>query len=307
MIDIFKTNQKDIIISWESQRRMPQGVMGEGLAKNFPSFNVEILDENLNNLHIYENIPSAEQIGSISKASFAAREKFFRENAPVVFASPRVQASIFQVQDFIKNSFTFSIEENGRIFFEKNNKYGFYKKVHILISHNDYARNAYECCVEYEDPSLLDFQQATEKIYRSTDNLSIKFKFDPLKFENSRVTAILILAKSSNIILSPLFLGDLPSKWLNSIEDAKILTLPFKETGLLEDIDLLDVELYGLSSSQSVVVEEILKQNNLIILKEFLDQFVSCKIIDSISRANPNAIEIQDLKERLARLEQENI
>lgn len=307
MIDIFKTNQKDITISWDSQRKLPQGIMGEGIAKNFPSFNVKILDENLNDLYIYENIPSAEQIGVISKASYSAKEKFIRENPAVVFTSPRVQASIFDVQDFIKNSFTFSIEENGRIFFEKNNKYGLYKKVHILISHNDYARNSYECLVEYEDPVLLDFQQATEKIYRSTDGLSIKFKFDPLKFESSKVAAILILAKSDNIILSPLFSKDLPSKWLNSIENSKILTLPFKETGLLEDIDLLDIELYGLSLSQSVVVEEILKENNLTILKEFLDSFISCKIIDSIKKVNPSAIEIQELKERLARLEQENI
>jgi len=307
MIDIFKTNQKDITIIWESQRKLPQSIMGEDAAKHFPSFNVKILDENLNDLYVYENIPSAEQIGTISKASYSARQKFIQDNPAVAFTSPRIQASIFEVQDFIKNSFTFSIEENYRIFFQKNNRHGFYKKVYIVISHNDYARNSYECFVEYEEPISLNFEQAVEKIYRSSDGFSVKFKFDPLKYEESKVCGILILAKSNDLILSPLYAQDLPSKWLNSIENSKILTLPFKETAILDEIDMIDVEVYGLSQSQSKIIEEILKENNLISIYQFLNEFTTCKLISSISKINPNAIELQELKDRLARLEEGNI
>ena len=161
--------------------------------------------------------------------------------------------------------------------------------------------------MEYEEPSLSDFQQATEKIYRSTDNLSVKFKFNPIAYETSKVYAILILAKSNNLSLSPLFVQDLPSKWLNSLENSKILTLPFKETGILDEIDSLDVELYGLSPSQAVIVEKIIKEENINLIYEFLNEFTSCKLTDSLAKTSPNLAEIQELKERLARLEQGNV
>ena len=147
-IDYFKTKEKDITIQWESQRQLPMGVINEKLYAGFPSFNIEILDENQNFLFNYDNIPSSENFGSISKSSIEARLEIIKNNPGFIWANPRKKEEFFKNKDIVKNSFTFSIEENYRIFREKNNIDGYYKNIYIKITHNDTFQISSSCQVE---------------------------------------------------------------------------------------------------------------------------------------------------------------
>jgi len=295
MIEHFFTNRKDIIIEWESKRRLPDNLSFAPDLRLFPSFNVEVLDENLNNIYTYSNIPSSEKIGKISKFSYEARQKLIMENPAIAWASPRVQSEIFIDNDIINNNFTFSIEENYRIFLEKNNKEGFYKNIYLKISHNDYAKNSYECFVQYKNINFEEFTSSIEKAYRSSDGLTLKLKLDPNKFILSEVKGLLLMNKANDLNLKPLYISDIESKWLDTISSSKILTLPFNETEILEQANVLDCEIYPLPASESWITEEILKTNNLHKIKNFINSFLNYKLNYSLYKINTEtkAVEYQ--------------
>ena len=277
-IDYFKTKEKDITIQWESQRQLPMGVINEKLYAGFPSFNIEILDENQNFLFNYDNIPSSENFGSISKSSIEARLEIIKNNPGFIWANPRKKEEFFKNKDIVKNSFTFSIEENYRIFREKNNIDGYYKNIYIKITHNDTFQISYICQVEYEEINLNILENSIKKIYRSSDNLSLKLKLNPEEYLNSNTKSLVIFSKINNeIILKPIFIEDIENKWLNTVDTSKILTIPFEETEILEEGNVLNVEIFPIESSKNLIIKNLIDQKDK--LELFLNTFSSNKII----------------------------
>lgn len=277
-VDYFTTKEKDITIEWQSQRQLPIEVFREKLYAGFPSFNVEILDENNNVLHIYENIPSSENFGVISKSSVEARREIIQRNPGFLWANPRKKEEFFRNKDIVKNSFTFPIEENVRIFENINGFAGYYKNLYIKITHNDSFQISYICSVSYENVDINVLKNSLSKIYRSSDNLSLKLKLNPDLYLQSNCKSLLILTKvSNNLELKPILIEDIQNKWLNTIDTSKIITIPFEETEIVETSDILNVEIIPIENHKNYIIKNLI--NNPIGLNNFLQKFTNEKII----------------------------
>ena len=280
-IDSFQTNKKDITILWESQRDLSADILSERLHKGFPSFNVEISNENNELIYMYEHIPSSNEIGSISLASLEARQKIINRNPAIICANPRKKIEMFSNQNIVKNNFTFPIEENFRLFKEKNGYDGFYEKLFIKITHNDSFQISYTCFVEYDKTINKDLlNQSISKVYRSSDNLNLKIKFNPSSFNDTNINSFIIFAKAINgnsqIDLSPVFVEDVQSKWLDTVDDTKILSLPFIENEILEESQNLNIEIYPLLPFETAVLKSIKDNENI---KNFINNFIINKLV----------------------------
>lgn len=278
-IDSFQTNKKDITILWESQRDLSAEILSEQLHKGFPSFNVEISNENNELIYTYENIPSSNELGSISLASLEAKRKIINRNPAIICANPRKKMEMFSNQNIVKNNFTFPIEENFRLFKEKNGYDNFYDKLFIKITHNDSFQISYNCFVEYDRNINKDLlSQSISKIYRSSDNLNLKIKFNP-SFNEVNINSFIIFAKAINgnsqIDLNPIFVEDIQSKWLDTVDDTKILSLPFVENEILEESENLNVEIYPLLPFEIAIIKSIKDNENI---KNFVKNFVTNKL-----------------------------
>lgn len=279
-IDYFTTKEKDITIEWHSQRQLPIEVFREKLYAGFPSFNVEILDENNNLLHIYENIPSSENFGVISRSSVEARREIIQRNPGFLWANPRKKEEFFKNKDIVKNSFTFPIEENVKIFENINGFTGYYKNLYIKITHNDSFQISYICSVSYENTDINILKSSLSKIYRSSDNLSLKLKLNPDLYLQSNCKSLLILTKASNNLeLKPILIEDVQNKWLNTIDTSKIITIPFEETEIVETSDVLNTEIIPIENHKNYIVKSLI--NNPTGLNHFLQRFTNEKIISN--------------------------
>lgn len=261
-IDSFTTNKKDIVVLWESERALSSDILSESMHRNFPSFNVEISDENSDIINIYENIPSSNELGSICLASQEAKEKIINRNPGIIWANNRKKMELFSNKNIIRNNFTFSIEENCKFFKEKKGVVGFYDKLFIRITHNDSFRISYNCFVAYDKSFNKDLlSQSISKVYRSSDNLSLKIKFNPEIFNSLNINSFIILGKAINntsqVDLSSIFVEDVQSKWLDTVDGTKILTLPFIENEILEEYQNLNIEIYPLLAFEATVVKNI--------------------------------------------------
>lgn len=268
-IDNFKTNKKDITILWDSQRNLSPEILAESIFKPFPSFNVEIFDANSSLIVKYIDIPSSDLLGAASLASEESKRMILDRNPAVIFANPRKKMEVFRNQDLVKNNFTFSIEENSKIFKEKNGYDGFYDKVIIKITHNDSFQISYQCLVEYN--KFIDnetIKSSILKTYRSSDNLSLKIKFDSSIYDSYEINSFLILAKAikndQEFVLNPIIAEEINTKWLDTVDGTKIITLPFIENDILEESSFINVEIYPLLPFNLTIIKNIKNKENLL-------------------------------------------
>lgn len=279
-VNSFKTRKKDVTILWESQRNLSAQILSEKIEKAFPSFNVEIFGENDFNIIKYENIPSSNELGSVSLANEQARSIIVNTNPAIINCNPRKRREFFINQNFVKNNFTFSIEENHRIFKENNGFDGFYDKFFVKITHNDSFQISYACLIEYD--KFIDesnFSNSISKVYRSSDNLSLKIKFNPDIFYQTNINSFVIKAKAINgtstIDLNPIFIEDINTRWLDTVENTKILTLPFLENEIVEESPLLNIEIYPLLPFQTAIMKLIKSKEEMNL---FISRFLNHKI-----------------------------
>jgi hypothetical protein len=289
------TSKKDITIEWTSEREMPIGVIIDNLYKSFPTFNAEVYD-NQNNLIVkYENISSSENVSIENYRYLKNRADILKKYRPVVFTPPRKYKEIFGIGDQIKNSFTFSIEENFNLYKQKFNKYGYFEDVHIKIYHNDIFSNKNEVNIKYDKIDINRFNAAIEKIYRSNDNLSLKIKFNQDAISDININSFLIIAeaisdKGEIRELKPILINNISDKSLSVVDQSRIITIPFYESEIIEESYYIKVRLYPLRSSDAGAATIIFNQNQSD-LRKFADDFLLEKISSKNLYKNGSNIE----------------
>lgn len=274
--------KRDIDLYWTSSRSLLPFLSTSQGWSEFPTFNVSIYNP-VSGQQLIKNYPN---ISSPDNARIMAREdvdnlrQFLEYNSYAIYANTRARANIINTS-VQYSTFKLSLEENLKIYEEKNNSLGYYKNLSFYIYFYEEADSQF---IDIEYPQInidIDASGIFEKINRSTDNVAIKFKINNEKFNLKEVESMYVFpkAKHSNnveIQLSSLFVDQIKYNWLSTVDETKILTVPLIETAIAEEADYIDLDIYLLNFHQSEIVRYLKSINfNNLKIEEFIKSFFS--------------------------------
>lgn len=172
----------------------------------------------------------------------------------------------------IENYFEYTFLDNFNKYKELNNQPGFYSNLDFNITFNSEEPSYMSFSIEYPRIESENLYSLFYKVYRSNDLYSSKFLIDNSIFEELQIYSLLIFPKSANYNLAYSFTEDIKSNWLNSVNNLKLLTVPFEDIGVIEEVKNIELEVFPLTKLQSNIVkimkEFVTKDELLSILKE---------------------------------------
>jgi hypothetical protein len=234
-----KINKLNLTLEWDTLRDIPNYLE---ISKEFPSYNVCVKDKNNNLIEKYFNIKNNEPILEIKSQT--------------IHRTPKVKYSINLSKNRVKSNFKYNFENNYNKFKELNNKLGFFKEVFFSIDFNNDGKGDFNINVEYEEIEDLNKNTLFNKIYRSSDYVSVKLLINKDYFNEKNIHSFLILSEVSNKILknkqlNNLFVENIKEKWLDVNESTTLLTVPFIETDVVEISENLNIKIIPLNYFQS--------------------------------------------------------
>jgi len=233
-----KINNLDLTFEWDTIRNIPEYF---GIYENFPNYDVIIKNTENESIQEFKNIndynPAIDR--SSRKIPGTPKIKFYSS------VSKNKAKSIFKY-DFINNYLKYK---------EFKNKLGFFKKLKFEIKYNK-SEKTFENEIEYDEIENLSKNLLLNKIYRSSDYVSIKMLINKDYFDEKNIFSFLILSEVSNKILknkklNNIFIKDIKDKWLNVNNSVTLLTIPFLETDIVEISENLNIKIIPLNYFQS--------------------------------------------------------
>jgi hypothetical protein len=234
-----KINNLNLTLEWDTLRDIPDYLE---ISKEFPSYNICVKDKNNNLIEKYFNIKNNQSILEIKS-----------ERMP---RNPKIKYFVNFSKNKVKSNFKYNFENNYNKFKELNNKLGFFKEIFFSIDFNNDGKGDFNINVEYDQIKDLSKNILLNKVYRSSDYVSIKLLINKEYFNQKNIHSFLILSEVSNKVLknkqlNNLFIENIKEKWLDVNESTTLLTVPFIETDIVEISENLNVKVIPLNFFQS--------------------------------------------------------
>jgi hypothetical protein len=246
-----KVKNLNLTLEWQTIRNLPAAQLEFKIEDPFPTYNIKIKNENGNIIYSELNIDKHEPIQEILSEHLeeAKKPKFYG-----VFSNTKS-----------KNKFIFNFKNNYLKYKEFNNKLGFYKKIYFDIDYNGDSIGDFILEGEYAEIEELNKNLLFNKIYRSSDYLSVKFLINKEYFKQKEIYSLLIISEISNKIvknkkLLNLFTENVEEKWLDVNQNTSLLTIPFIESDVVEISENLNIKVIPLNKLQSDMYK-LFKQN----------------------------------------------
>lgn len=281
--------QPDLKVSWNTFSALTAYNANDLVStKYFPSFSVYIYDnellldslENLDNKREKIKIMSTKPLSkNLTRGVNLARKLERKKNQKKV----------------IENYFEYSFLDNFLKYKDLNNKPGFYSNLKFRVKFNSEEPSYLDFDIEYPNLETINLDSIFYKVYRSNDLYSTKFLIDPIKFKELAIHSLLIFPKAIDTNLSYSFIENVELNWLNSINNLKLLTAPFEDVGLIEQIKNINLEIFPLSKLQSDIVKQLqglVNQEEMYLLikekyfSQRLEYSISSKINDTFFQGN---------------------
>jgi hypothetical protein len=299
-----KLNFKDININWNVYPNIPSFLENNFDLMSNVTFNVKILDENLILINEKNNIPSAKidkaesynLFYNIKNLPFAHAEPIPME---LLFSNPKrtLESDYFNqnIKQIIVQNFIYLFEENANDYYLKYQKNGFFKKLNFFVDYNtsDARQNIN---VEYKTINMQETPMGDifTKIFKSEDNIALKFKINFEEFKKTDITSLFIIPYAhegeSKTQLKEMYISNIQNKWLNNSDNTKLLTIPFEDNfSVIQDI--LSLEIIPLNNVQTEIIEffksKLSRSDLLDLIKEFfIDQLYKTNLIYGESLLN---------------------
>jgi hypothetical protein len=238
----------DLKLSWELSSALPGPYANELIpTKYFPNFNVDIYDAENNFLESFKNIDSKKEIEKYiisNEILYPPKESIEGTRAHANIESDK------KIQKILENYFEYPFLSNYKKYKQIKNKIGFFDNLKFDITFNSKEPSYLNFEIEYPKLNTLKINSIFNKIYRSSDYYSIKFLINTENWNESQAYSLLIFPSYKNTKLNKILVENVSSLWLNSIDELKLLTVPFVETGLVENLNSLDLKIYILNKTQ---------------------------------------------------------
>jgi hypothetical protein len=236
-----KINNLNATFEWETIRNIPDYIT---ISQDFPSYNIKIKDKNLNLVEEFLNVKNYDLIleKKSKKIKNIPKVKFFAN-----FSKSKV-----------KNTFKYNFENNYNKYKKINNKIGFYKEFSFSVDFNNDGKGDFNVDVEYDKIENLNKNLLFNKIYRSSDYLTIKLLINKEYFNSKNIESFLILSEASNKIIKNkklynLFTEKVKEKWLDVNDQTALLTIPFIESDIVEISENINIKIIPLNFVQTEI------------------------------------------------------
>ena len=234
-----KVKNLNLTLTWETLRNIPDFIEVD---KEFPSYNIKIKDEN--NCLIYNDL------------NLKIYESIMETYSEHLDFAPKPKSRTELSKNKSLSTFKYNFENNYLKYKELNNALGFFKKIIFEVDYNNDGKGDFQQEVEYAGIENLDKNTLFNKIYRSSDYLTVKLLINKEYFKQQEVYSFLILSEVSNKLiknkkLTNLFTEKVEEKWLDVNESTVLLTIPFIESDIVEVSENLNIKIIPLNYLQS--------------------------------------------------------
>ena len=234
-----KVKNLDLTLEWQTIRNIPEFLK---IDTQFPTYNVKVKNEN--NYLIDQNL-------NLNNHEFITESNLLSED---FMLKPKLTVEVSKNKT--KNIFKYNFENNYLKYKELNNKLGFFKKIKFEVDYNNDGKGDLEQEAEYAEIENLNKNILFNKIYRSSDYLTVKLLINKEYFKQQEVYSFLILSEVSNKLiknkkLTNLFTEKVEEKWLDVNESTVLLTIPFIESDIVEISENLNIKIIPLNYFQS--------------------------------------------------------
>lgn len=289
-----KLNSKDININWNVFPNIPSFVENNFDLMSNVSFNVKILDNNFIIINQKNNIPSAKIDKAESFNLHFSNDNMFTLSKPIpielMASSPKriLETSFFNqnIKQVIVQDFIYSFEENANDYYLKYQKNGFFKKLNFFVDYNN-SDTKQNIDVEYQTINMEEapMQNIFTKIFKSEDDVTLKFKINFEEFKKTDITSLFIIPYvhegESKTQLKEIYISDIQNKWLNNSDNTKLLTIPFEDNSSIVQ-DILSLEIIPLNNVQTEIIDFFKNKSSTINLLELVKEF----FIDQLYKTN---------------------
>lgn len=259
--------QPDLKISWNVFSALTAADINELIpVKYFPTFDISIFDNNNVLIDEFKNLDNKkETIISIIKDS----------NLPKHLSGGINLARKLNInknkKKVLENYFQYNFIDNINKYKNNNSKLGFYSNLTFKVKFNSEEPSYLDFEIEFPEIEINNLNNIFSKVYRSSDLYSTKFLIDTNIFNDLNIYSFLIFPKFEDNYLTCSFAENVESNWLNSINNLKLLTVPFEDVGIIEEYKNLKIEIFPLTKLQSEIFKEI---KNFGTQKEIYNLFV---------------------------------
>ena len=238
-----KFKNLDITLEWTTISNLTNSLDFDS-DKTLPSYNLSIEDDNGNMLIKKVNL----------RDYFSFVERYYAPIDPDYCIKPKLIVGVSK--NAKKSIFKYHFDQNYLNYKEKQGKIGFSKKIFINVDYNNDGKADFTEEIEYAELEDLNKTLLFNKIYRSSDYVSLKFLINKTYFEEKEIYSFLIFSRVSNKFIknkeiTPLFVENIQDKWLDMNKNNVLLTVPFIDTDIVEISENLNIEILPLNYLQS--------------------------------------------------------
>lgn len=250
--------QSDLKISWNVFSALTAADINELIpTKYFPTFDLSIFDNNDVLIDEFKNLDNKKET-TITMIE--------RSNLPKNLSGGLNLARKLNInknkKKVLQNYFQYNLIDNINKYRNNNSRLGFYSNLTFKVKFNSEEPSYLEFQIEYPKVESTNLNNIFSKVYRSNDLYSTKFLIDANLFDNLNIYSLLIFPKFGDNYLTCSFVDDIKSNWLNSINNLKLLTVPFEDVGVIEEYKNLKIEIFPLTKLQSEIFKEIKNLGN---------------------------------------------
>ena len=229
-----KFKNLDITLEWTTISNLTNSLDFDS-DKTLPSYNLSIEDDNGNMLIKKVNL----------RDYFSFVERYYAPIDPDYCIKPKLIVGVSK--NAKKSIFKYHFDQNYLNYKEKQGKIGFSKKIFINVDYNNDGKADFTEEIEYAELEDLNKTLLFNKIYRSSDYVSLKFLINKTYFEEKEIYSFLIFSRVSNKFIknkeiTPLFVENIQDKWLDMNKNNVLLTVPFIDTDIVEISENLNID-----------------------------------------------------------------
>jgi hypothetical protein len=238
-----KVKNLNITLEWNTINNLYNFTELE-IERKFPSYDVTIRNEN--ETVLFKKLNSNEYINMI--------ERSFDDHGSEPCMKTKLNVGISK--STVKSIFKYNFSDNYLKYKELNNKIGFFKKLLFCVDYDNDGKADFVEEAEYAEIENLNKNALFNKIYRSSDYLTLKLIINKQYFKEQEIYSLLILSEVSNKLiknkkLTNLFTEKVTEKWLDVNESTALLTIPFIESDIVEISENLNIKVIPLNYLQS--------------------------------------------------------
>ena len=237
-----KVKNLNLTLEWLTLRNIPDFLE---IDQEFPSYNIKVKNENDYLIDQYLNLKDYEIIVNYGWDDSVDQRW-----------TMKTKFKVDLLKNQAKNIFKYNFENNYSKYKKSNNKLGYFKKIKFEVDYNNDGKGDFYQEAEYAEIENLDKNTLFNKIYRSSDYLTVKLLINKEYFKQQEVYSFLILSEVSNKLvknkkLTNLFTEKVEEKWLDVNESTVLLTIPFIESDIVEISENLNIKIIPLNYLQS--------------------------------------------------------